>query len=114
VGAVTVAILVDVILGNRLAPGGATLELDVGGVDAGVDDVHVNTLTAGRVVLVESESPEAEFRTVGDTCKTLGGSAVTNHATKEGLRNVPMEPSVEYQEREQWSLARRKQPPASP
>jgi hypothetical protein len=59
---VTVAVLVDVILRDGLAPGGATLKLDVVDVDTGIDDVHVDTLTAGRVVLVESESSETEFR----------------------------------------------------
>ena len=48
----------DVVLGDSLSPGGPTLELDVVDVDTGVDDVDVNTLTASRVVLVESERSE--------------------------------------------------------
>lgn len=35
----TVSILVDIVLGNRLTPRGSTLELDVVYVDSGVDDV---------------------------------------------------------------------------
>jgi hypothetical protein len=33
--------------GDGLAPGGATLKLDVVDVDTDVDDVHTNTPTAG-------------------------------------------------------------------
>jgi hypothetical protein len=113
VGSVTITVLIDVILRDGLAPRGPTLKLDVVDVDTGIDDVHVDTLTAGRVVIVESESSETEFRAVGDTRKTLGGSTITNHATKLGSRNIPMEQSVECQGREQWSLVRRKQPLAS-
>ena len=112
-GSVTIAIIVDVILRNGLAPGGPTLELGVVDVDPGIDDVHVNTLTAGRVVVVESESSETEFATVGDTGKTLGDRDIINHATRAGLRNVPVEQSTEYQGRGQWSLVRHKQPLAS-
>jgi len=39
--------------------------------DAGIDDIDVNTLNAGRVVLVASEGSESEFSTTGDICKTL-------------------------------------------
>ena len=114
VGPVTVAVLVDVILGNGLAPGGATLELGVVDVDTGIDDVDVNALAAGRIVLVESESSETEPLAVGDTRKTLRGGVITNDATRSGLRNVPMERSAEYRERGQWSPVRRKRPLASP
>jgi hypothetical protein len=70
-GSVTVAVIVDVILRDGLAPGGATLELDVVNVDTSVDDVHINALTARGVVLVAGESSETETLTVGDTRKTL-------------------------------------------
>jgi hypothetical protein len=115
VDSVTIAVLVDAILQDGLAPRGATLKLDVVDADTGIDDVHVDTFTAHRVVIVESESSEIEFRAVGDACKTLGGSAITNinHATKPGSRNLPMEQSTECQGRAQWSLVRHKQPPAS-
>ena len=101
VGPVTVTVLVDVILRDGLAPRSATLKLDVVDVDTGIDDVHVNALTAGRVVLVESEGSKTELSTVGDTRKTLAGKVITNHATRAGLRNVPMEQSAECQECEQ-------------
>ena len=114
VSAVTITILVDVILGDRLAPRGTTLELNMVDVDAGIDDVHVNTLTAGRVVVVQSESGETELVTVGETRKTLGSSTITNHATRAELRNIPKEQTAECQEREQRSLAQRRQPLASP
>jgi hypothetical protein len=101
VGSVTIAVLVDVILRDDLAPGGAALKLDVVDVDTGIDDVHVDTFTVGRVVIVESESSETEFRAVRDTRKTLGGSAITNHAMKPKSRNIPMEQSAECRGREQ-------------
>ena len=81
VGTVTVPVFVDVILRDGLPPGGTMLELDVVNVDASIDDVDVDTFTAGRVVIIESESAEAEFLTVGDTRKTLEDEVVTNHAT---------------------------------
>ena len=91
VDSVIIAVILNVILRDGLAPRGTALELGVVDVDTSVDDVHVNTLTAGRVVVVESESSETEFATVGDTGKTLGDSGITNHATRAGLRNIPME-----------------------
>ena len=100
----TIAILIDIILRDGLAPGGMTLELDTLDVDASIDDIHVNALTTSRVMLVESESSETKFGMVGDTSKTLEHSEITNHATKAGLRNIPMEQSTECQGREQLSL----------
>ena len=94
--------------------GGAALELDVVDVDTGANDVHVNVLTAGRLMIVESESSETEFVTMGDTGKTLGGSVITDHATRAGLKNIPTEQSAECQERERWGLVRHKRPLASP
>ena len=46
VSTVAVAILVDIVLRNSLAPGRAALELDVLGVDTGVDDVDINARPA--------------------------------------------------------------------
>ena len=40
------------------------------GFDTGIDDMYVNTLTTGRVILVESETSEAKPLTVGDAGKT--------------------------------------------
>lgn len=62
VSAVAVAILVGIAVGNGLAPFGATLEVDVLGVCAGVDDVDIDALTTvgGVEVLV----PRAESQRV--------------------------------------------------
>ena len=40
------------------------------GFDTGIDDMYVNTLATGRVILVESETSEAKPPTVGDAGKT--------------------------------------------
>jgi len=45
-------------------------------VDAGVDNIDVDTLTADRVVLVASEGSETEFLTMGDTRKTLDAASL--------------------------------------
>ena len=75
VGSVVVAVLVDIVLRDGLAPRGATLE-DVVDIDVSINYVHVNA-TTGRVVLVESESSESEFLAVGNARKTLRDSV--NH-----------------------------------
>lgn len=46
VSAVTIAILVSVISGDSLAPGGATLKVDVVNVGASIDDINIDALTA--------------------------------------------------------------------
>ena len=43
-----VSVLVNGVVRNDLAPGHATLELDVVDVDADVGNVHINILTPGR------------------------------------------------------------------
>jgi hypothetical protein len=43
---VTIAILVSVISGDSLAPGGATLKVDVVNVGASIDDINIDALTA--------------------------------------------------------------------
>ena len=90
-GSVTIAVVVDVILRDSLVPRGAIVKLCVVDVDTGMDDIHVNILTAGGIVIVESESPETEFRMIGDTGKTLGGGDITNYTTRVALRDIPME-----------------------
>jgi len=45
-------------------------------VDAGIDDIDVNTLAAGRVVFVAGEGSETEFSTTGDTRKTLDAASL--------------------------------------
>ena len=70
-GSVTVAVLVDVVLGDSCAPSGATLELDVVNVDTGINDVHIDTLTASRIIIVDRVCVGAELLTVRGTRKTL-------------------------------------------
>ena len=112
-GSVAISVFVDIVLGDGLAPGGSTLELDVVDVDTRIDDVDVNTLTTGRVVLVESESPETKSLTVRDTRETLKESVIAYCATKPE-RNSPMEHSAECPSYGRWNPVRRKQLPASP
>ena len=78
--------------------------------DGGID---VDALTAGGVVLVESEGSETKFQTVGDTRKTLGRGIITGDTTGAGLRNVPIEQSTECRGREQLSLVQHERPLAS-
>ena len=73
-------------------------------VDTGINDVDVNAIIAGRIMLIESECSETECATVGDTGKTLGDSGITNHVARAKLRNILMEQSTEYHGHEQWSL----------
>ena len=73
VGAVTVAILISIAVGNGLAPVGAALEVDVLVVGSGVDDVDVNTLTTVGRVEVLVPGTEAQRVAVRDTGKTPGG-----------------------------------------
>ncbi|KAI3488847.1 hypothetical protein L1887_47046 [Cichorium endivia] len=96
VGAVTVAVLVDVVLGHGLAPASAALELDVVDVDAGVDDVGGDALTAVALVDVLVEGAEAEALAVRDAGETPGGTLlnvvgadlVRVHDRKGGLAEV--------------------------
>ena len=67
----TVTVLINIVLRDGLAPGRAALELDVLGVNTGVDDVDINARTAVRVVLVLGESTERELRAVADARKAL-------------------------------------------
>ena len=71
VGTVTVAVLINVVLGNGLAPRSATLELKVLDVDASVDDVDVDAAAPVGIVLVLRECTEGELSTVADTSKAL-------------------------------------------
>ena len=79
VSAVTVAILVNVVGGDGLAPRRTALELDVLGVDTGVDDVDVDALTAVGVVDVLGEGPKGQLPAVADARKTL--TEQRQHAT---------------------------------
>lgn len=73
VGAVAIAINVIVASGDSLAPLGATLEVDVVDVGAGVDNVGIDTLTTLGSVEVFVESAERECVAVRNTSKTPGG-----------------------------------------
>lgn len=69
---VSVAVLICITLGDGLAPRRTTLEVDVLGVGAGVDDVDVNALATVFGVEVLVEGAEAQAVTVGDTRETPG------------------------------------------
>lgn len=71
VGSMTVTVVVDIVVRNSRAPERAALELDVVDVDAGVNDVYINTLTTSWVVDVLGERRESKFGTVTDTSQSL-------------------------------------------
>lgn len=70
VGAVAVAILIRVTLGNGLAPGGTALEIDVVDVSAGINHIRINTLTTILGIQVLVEGTEGEAVSVRDTGQT--------------------------------------------
>jgi hypothetical protein len=72
VGAVAVAILVSIAVGDGLSPLRATLEVDVLGVCAGVDDVDVDALATVGGVEVLVPAAEAQRVAVRDTGETPG------------------------------------------
>ena len=71
VSTVTVAVLINIVLGNGSAPLRTALKFFVANVDTSVDDVDINTLTAVGVVDVLLEGSERKLRAVADTGKTL-------------------------------------------
>lgn len=73
VGAVAVAILVSIAVGDGLAPLGTTLKVNVLGVCASVDDVNVDALTTVGGVEVLVPGAEAQGVAVRDTSKTPWG-----------------------------------------
>ena len=88
VSPMTVSILVDIILRNCLAPGSASLELEVVNIDTSVDHVHIDPFTARRIVLVQSESSKSKPLAVRDARKTLKGGKIVGHATKLRLKGT--------------------------
>jgi hypothetical protein len=72
VGAVAIAILVSIAVGDGLAPFRATLKVDVLCVCAGVDDVDINALTTVGGVEVLVPGAEAQGVAVRDTGETPG------------------------------------------
>jgi hypothetical protein len=73
VGAVTVAILIGIAVGDGLAPVGTAFEVDVLDVCTSVDDIDVNTLATIGSIEVLVECAEAQRVAVRDTGKTPGG-----------------------------------------
>jgi hypothetical protein len=71
VRAVTIAVLVDVVLGDGLAPACPSLKLLVLDIDTGINDVDIDTVAATLDVLVLIECTKAESLGVTDTRKTL-------------------------------------------
>lgn len=66
-----IAVFINVIGRNGLAPGSTTLEFRVSDIDTGVNNIDVDTVTTFRVIEILRESAEAEFVTVADTGQTL-------------------------------------------
>lgn len=58
-GAVTVSIDIQVVLGNGLAPLGTALEFVVVDMNSGIDDVDIDTLAGATVVQVLGERAKA-------------------------------------------------------
>lgn len=70
-GSVTIVVLVDIILGNRLAPRCTTFELLVLNMDTSVNDVDIDTVPPIGIKLIFGESSKGELRPVADACETL-------------------------------------------
>jgi hypothetical protein len=73
VGAVTVAILIGITVGDGLAPVGTAFEVDVLDVCTSVDDIDVNTLATIGSIEVLVECAETQRVAVRDTGETPGG-----------------------------------------
>ena len=70
--AVAVFVFINVVLWDSLSPGRTTLEFNVVGVDAGVNDVDVNAFTTRRIIFVLGEGAESELWPVADAGESLG------------------------------------------
>ena len=70
-GSVTIVVLVDIVLGNRLAPRRTTTELFVLNIDTSVNDVDIDTLARIGIVLILGEGPKGELGPVADACEPL-------------------------------------------
>jgi hypothetical protein len=84
VGAVTVVVLVDIVLGNGLAPLGATRELFVMNVDASIDNVDIDTLATERLVVVFAVSAKSQAGAVADAGETLARLRISNPPVTRG------------------------------
>ena len=69
--AMTVAVLVDVILRNSLAPRSTTFKVNMLDVDTSVDHVYVDAFASEMDVLVLGESAKGEFGAMADASETL-------------------------------------------
>ena len=70
-GSVTIVVLVDVILGNRLAPRRTISEFVVININTSVNDVDIDTLARIGIILILGEGSKGEFGPVADACETL-------------------------------------------
>ena len=68
-----VAINVFIIRRDGVPPASTAFKLVMGNIDAGINDIDVNALTALRVVLVLGERGESESGTMTDTGQSLIG-----------------------------------------
>lgn len=86
--AVTVAILVDIVLGNGLAPVRTAFELLVLVVDTSIDDVDINTLATFRLVDVLIESAEPEPIGVRDTSQAPWGPTLSGQVGRRLANSI--------------------------
>ena len=84
-GSVAIVVFVKVIQGDSLAPRCTSLELLVVDVDASVNDVDINTLTAIMIIFILGESAEGELWAVANTRETLKDVAMSQ---TRGERNT--------------------------
>ncbi len=70
-GSVTIVVLVDVILGNRLAPRRTAFELLVMNIDTSVNNVDIDTLARIDIILILGKGSKGEFGSVANACETL-------------------------------------------
>jgi hypothetical protein len=72
-----ITVFIDVIDRDGLSPGSTALELDVLGIDAGVNNIYIDTVTTVRIVNIPGEGTKTELLSVADTRKTLQWTIVT-------------------------------------
>ena len=70
--AMTIVIPVGIFGRYGAPPGRTTLEFEMGGIDAGIGDIHVDALAALGIVFVFLERTKIEFGAVTDARKALG------------------------------------------
>jgi hypothetical protein len=66
----TIAILISVAGRNGFSPVGATLEINMVNIGAGVDDINIDTLTAMGLMDILVERAKVKRLVVGDTSET--------------------------------------------